>query len=48
MEEPFSAEGAVSQFQKEQLQKEERAYSQAVRQIMPFIEHRELAHDCTD
>jgi predicted DNA-binding WGR domain protein len=38
--------GAESQFQKKQLQKKERTYSQAVRQIMPCREHIELAHDC--
>jgi hypothetical protein len=43
-----AAAGAESQFQKEQLQKEERTYSQAVRQIVLCREHIELAHDCAD
>jgi hypothetical protein len=43
-----AAAGAESQFQKEQLQKEERTYSQAVRQIVLCRKHIELAHDCAD
>jgi hypothetical protein len=43
----FSA-SASAQFEKEQLQKEERTYSRTVRQIVLCREHIELAHDCAD
>jgi hypothetical protein len=42
------ASSVESQFQKEQLQEEERTYSHEVRHIVFCREHIELAHDCAD